>query len=239
MKKQKTLGYQNSVLKALSGRIDDFYLAGGTALSLFYFQHRMSVDLDFFTPAFSQKRINEILGCLKKSLNREIKLVAQALGKDKAKLQIYDIYFSKKDTLKIDFVEDIFKLIKPTKIVNGINVLSLEDIYIRKLYAIVGVIPIQDIIGKRKLVGGRADAKDFYDIYFLSHTFMPISKFVSKYGDPAMIEGLISWFRTYDRIQMIDGILSLKIDKKLNYKNMEKHLSQEIDEIIKKQIEGV
>ena len=103
MKKQKVLKYQNSVLKALSGRIDDFYLAGGTALSLFYFQHRLSVDLDFFAATFSQKRVNEILGCLKKSLNREIKLVAQALGKDKAKLQIYDIYFSKKDTLKIDF----------------------------------------------------------------------------------------------------------------------------------------
>ena len=54
---------QKKVLKKLSGKIDDFYLAGGTALSLFYFQHRLSVDLDFFAPAkeFSFRRVEEIV----------------------------------------------------------------------------------------------------------------------------------------------------------------------------------
>ena len=49
---KRIVSCQKTVLKALSGRMDNFYLAGGTALSLFYFQHRLSVDLDFFTQNF-------------------------------------------------------------------------------------------------------------------------------------------------------------------------------------------
>jgi hypothetical protein len=40
--------------------IDSFYLAGGTALAL-YFGHRLSADLDFFAPSFQEE---EILGRL-------------------------------------------------------------------------------------------------------------------------------------------------------------------------------
>ena len=41
----KIITYQKEVLRALSGRVNEFYLAGGTALSLFYFRHRLSVEL--------------------------------------------------------------------------------------------------------------------------------------------------------------------------------------------------
>ena len=58
---QYTIGYQEKVLKALEGKIDNFYLAGGTALSLFYFHHRQSDDLDFFTQEFNQDMINKII----------------------------------------------------------------------------------------------------------------------------------------------------------------------------------
>ncbi len=239
MKKEKILEYQNTVLKTLSGKIDDFYLAGGTALSLFYFQHRLSIDLDFFTHSFSSKRIAEVVSYLETNLKKEIKLVSQTLKKDKARMRIYNIYFAHRNVLKIDFVEDVFNLIKKPKVVEGVRVLSLEDIYIRKLYALIGIIPVQDIIGKKKFIGGRIDAKDFCDLYFLSHTFTPLSKFISKYGDNAMKEGLINWFRTYDRTQMIDGILNLNMDKRINYKIMERHFDKEIDEIIKSQIERI
>lgn len=239
MKKEEIFKYQDAVLKALPGKIDDFYLAGGSALSLFYFQHRLSLDLDFFTPNFSNKRTDEIVSYLSSNLKKEIKLIGQALNKSKAKIQIYNIYFSKKAVLKIDFVEDVFKLIKKPKIVEGIKILSLEDIYIRKLYAIIGMLPVHDIAGKKRFAGGRIDAKDFCDLYFLSHTFKPLSKFIDKYGDTAMMEGLISWFRTYDRMQMVDGILSLDMDREVNYKIMERHFNKEIDEIIKSQIERI
>ena len=41
---------QKEFLKLVAGSklIDQFYFTGGTALSLYYFKHRFSEDLDFF-----------------------------------------------------------------------------------------------------------------------------------------------------------------------------------------------
>ncbi|MCK4851812.1 MAG: nucleotidyl transferase AbiEii/AbiGii toxin family protein [Candidatus Omnitrophica bacterium] len=239
MKKEKISRYQDTVLRVLANKIDDFYLAGGTALSLFYFQHRLSVDLDFFTPHFSYKRIEEIVRYLEGALVKEIKLIGQTLEKDKARVRIYNIYFTKRDTLKVDFIEDLFKLIKRPKIVDGVKILSLEDIYLRKLYAIAGMIPFQDITGKERFLGGRIEAKDFYDVYFLSSTFMSLSRFAEKYTDNTVKEGLINWFRTYDRMTMMDDLLSLNITEKIDYKSMDKHFNEEIDKIIQRYIERI
>lgn len=239
MEKDRVLNYQDTVLKSLSYKIDDFYLAGGTALSLFYFHHRVSIDLDFFTPLFSYKRINKIVSYLKSQLKKEIRLSAQSLESNKTKMLVYYIYFTQRNTLKIDFVEDVFTLIREPKIVNGIKILSLEDIYLRKIYALIGVLPALNGVGRRKFVGGRTEAKDFFDLYFLSHTFMPLCQFVDKYGDPVIKEGIISWYKTYDRMAIIDGILRLKTDKKIDYKSMEEHLHKEIDRVVEGQVKEI
>ncbi|MDP2921574.1 MAG: nucleotidyl transferase AbiEii/AbiGii toxin family protein [Candidatus Omnitrophota bacterium] len=231
--------YQERVLKMLTGKIDDFYLAGGTALSLFYFQHRLSVDLDFFTPDFRPMRIKEIVESLEKALSKKINLTGQNLEGKTAKMLIYNIHFSSRDTLKIDFVEDVFELMKSTRTVEGIRVLSLEDIYIRKLYAACGAVSGIDAIGRKQILGGRAEAKDFYDLYFLSHTFMKLSKFIEKYGNPIIIEGLVRWFRSYDRMAMVDGVLTLDADRQVDYKKMEAHFKKEIDKIIESQLRDI
>ena len=234
MKKKRILRYQQTVLKALSGKIDNFYLAGGTALSLFYFQHRLSVDLDFFTSQFSPLEVKRVIEVLRNALNVEIKLIGQTLKKNTAKMMVYNVYFTDTEILKIDFVEDATKLIRKPKVVDGINVLSLEDIYIRKIFALSGFIKTVDEAGHMKFAGGRFDAKDFYDVYFLSHTFIPLSKFASKYCNATIVESLIRWFRTFDRMEMINGILTLVTDKKVDYKNLEKHFKKEIDKIIER-----
>jgi len=236
MREAKIRKYQDIVLKKLSDRIDEFYLAGGTVLSLFYFQHRLSVDLDFFTSYFTQKRIKEIVDYLEDALKKKIELVGQNLEKNKSKILVYNIHFSAKDVLKIDFVEDALKLIKPARFVEGIRILSLEDIYMRKLYAISGVASSIDEIGRTKVLGGRIEAKDFYDLYFLSHTFVNLSKFINEYGTAVMVEGLIRWFRSYDRMNMMDGLLTLETDKEIDCKKMEAHFKKEIDKIIEERL---
>lgn len=236
MREKAIRPYQEKVLKNLAGKVDEFYLAGGTALSLFYFQHRMSVDLDFFTPNFRPMRVKEVIESLKRSLSKKIKLAGQNLEEKTAKILIYNVHFGPKDILKIDFVEDVLRLIKPTRIIDGIRILSLEDIYIRKLYAICGAVPAVDAIGRKQIMGGRLETKDFYDIYFLSHTFISLSKFIERYGDPVMIEGLIRWFRSYDRMVMMDGVLTLETEKDIDYKKMEVHFKKEVDRIIESQL---
>lgn len=236
MKKGRIAHHQNVVLKALSHKLDDFYLVGGTALSLFYFQHRKSLDLDFFTRNLKYMRVKEIIEYLKMTLKVKVKITAQSLEEGKAKIVVCNIYFRPKDALKIDFVEDVVDLIKPPKVVEGMKILSLEDIYLRKIYAATGVVRVFDEIGRKKFVGGRQEAKDLYDLYFLSHTFMPVSNFADKYCNATIKEGLIRWFRTFDRMAIIDGILTLDINKKIDYKELEKHFKKEIDKIVEKQL---
>lgn len=236
---KRILKYQQEVLKALSGRIDDFYLAGGTALSLFYFQHRFSVDLDFFTRNFVYPEITRIAGYLEEALGRKVVLEGQNLEGRAAKMVVYNIHFTAADALKVDFVEDTVEMLKKTKMVDGINILSLEDIYLRKLYALAGMVKIRDESGRDKFVGGRTDAKDFYDAYFLSHTFMPLSKFVIKYCGRTMEEAVIKWFRTYDRMAMMDGILSLDTNKAIDCKTIERHFTKEVDKILDHELGGI
>ena len=234
---KRIIDYQHKVLGALKGKVDEFYLAGGTALSLFYFQHRLSVDLDFFTQDFSAVHVKAIIEYLANALKKNIKLIGQNNGKNKtARIMVYNINLTPSEQLKIDFVEDFIKLMKKPREVEGIKILSLEDIYLRKIYAIAGMIKAVEETGQAKFLGGRTEAKDFYDLYCLSHTFTPLSKFIDKYCDATMAEALIRWFRTYDRMNIVDGLLSLDTDKKIDTKNIEKHFTKEIDKIIEEQI---
>ena len=237
--KNKIVKYQQDVLKALSGRIDDLYLAGGTALSLFYFQHRLSVDLDFFTRRFDYQAIKETVQYLEGALNKKIEFVGSNLDQKSAQMAVYNIQFTTQDVLKIDFVEDVVDLLKKTRVVDGIRILSLEDIYMRKLYALAGMVKAVDETGRGKFLGGRADAKDFYDVYCLSHTFMPLSKFLPQHCDRTVIEAIIRWYRTFDRMSMMDGILSLATTRAVDYKAQEKHFRQEIDKLIELEIGGI
>ncbi|MCX5666173.1 MAG: nucleotidyl transferase AbiEii/AbiGii toxin family protein, partial [Candidatus Omnitrophica bacterium] len=176
---------------------------------------------------------------LGEALRKKVSVKAQNLEDNAVKMVIYDIHFTATDALKIDFVEDAIDLLKKTKTVDGINILSLEDIYLRKLYALAGMIKTLDDVGQNRFIGGRTAAKDFYDVYFLSHTFMPLSKFVSKYCNLTMKEAIVKWFQTYDRMTMMDGVLTLETNKVIDCKTMEKHFKKEVGSIIDHELGGI
>lgn len=126
------LQFQDKVLRALGGKAAPFYLAGGTALAKFYFQHRDSFDLDFFTQNYSAKRIDDLMTALARTTGKRMKLIRESQKEGFAKFCIYELFFVSNQALKIDFVEDFIPLIGPLKRVDGINVLSLDDIYLIK-----------------------------------------------------------------------------------------------------------
>lgn len=222
-------------LKALSGKLEGYYLTGSTALSLFYFEHRESYDLDFFSKEFSKKRIEDIIKNLSVDINKKISLINEVAKKDRLQVLIYS-YTANNDTIKIDFVEDVYKLIKPPRIMSGIPVLEKEDIYLRKLYAACGSYATINEIGSKEFKGGRQESKDFFDLYFLSTTFMPLSKFAIKYCIPAQIESIVVWYRTYDRMAIKLGLLDIITDKKVDFQEMERHFRNEIDQMIEKEL---
>lgn len=228
--------FQKRVLRALAGKIDDFYLVGGTALSLYYFHHRQSLDLDFFTTEFGKKRIEEIVKFLAVGLNKRVNLIAEQNQKNKVRIAVYSVPINRKEALKIDFVEDYLGLIKPPKLVNGIKVASLEDIYIKKIYAISGTGTEEDSAGRKVSRGNREEAKDFFDLYCLSHTFMRLSDFCFKYCKPVLREGVIRWFRTYSRMDMKIGFLQLELRQAVDYNDIGRNFKKEINKLIEKEV---
>lgn len=221
-----------AVLKALDGQMDHFYLLGGTALSVCYFQHRESFDLDFFTKEFSEKRIFQVIEYLKEKLKVKVDLAQQNLKDQNAKVMVYNIEFGQGNFCKIDFVEDVFPLLKSLKTFEGVQVVSLEDIYLRKIYTVMGYQQVENITGANIFIGGRQEAKDFYDLYCLSTITMPLTHFVHQYGNATMKEGIIGWFRSYDRMTIKMGLMDLKTSKLPDYREIEKHFQDQIDELI-------
>lgn len=227
--------YQDKVLTHLANQIDDFYLAGGTALAKFYFKHRESYDLDFFTKEYSTFRIEEIAGNLSKNI-KKMKLTGDQKTKKMARLRIYEMVLDKDNALKIDFVEDVFDLLKPLKKVNGINILSQEDIYLRKIYAVGGSTPGQDRAGKKQFMGGRQEARDLYDLYILSTAFQNLSLFMEQYCEDWVKEAVIIWFRSFNRIEMKMGLIDIRTENKIEFKDIDRHFKNEIDRLIGKMI---
>jgi hypothetical protein len=121
--------------------LNDFFLVGGTALSL-YFGHRKSIDIDLF--------VNKPFDALD---------LLEKIQDDFS----YQLYFTAISTLKgsirevnVDLISHRYPLLNPPLSVDGISLLSVADIIAMKLNAI-------SISGQR--------SKDFIDIYFALEHF--------------------------------------------------------------------
>lgn len=115
---------------------NDFYLAGGTALAL-QIGHRISVDLDFFSPHPIKKtlltKVEEKLGPVSVLVNTKNELTVTTQG------------------VKITFLHYPFILKYKTVETNIVPLASVADIASMKAYTI----------------GRRRSFKDYVDIYFL------------------------------------------------------------------------
>ncbi|OGX27945.1 MAG: hypothetical protein A3D10_00120 [Omnitrophica WOR_2 bacterium RIFCSPHIGHO2_02_FULL_48_11] len=228
----------DQVLPFLKNKADGYYLAGGTALSMFYYQHRESFDLDFFTQTFSSEQVLKISRNLEKDSGWQVELLSEQNRENLIRVAIYLVHIGDEKKCKIDFVEDYVPLIHPLKRVDGVDILSLEDIYLRKIYAIAGHVPALNEIGQKVMLGGRQVAKDFYDIYCLSTITMPLSEFVSRHCNNAVQEGVVRWYRTYDRTDMKLGLLGLVTANEPDFRLIEAHFKKEIDKLLETLIGG-
>lgn len=103
--------------------LEDFNLAGGTALAL-QLGHRISIDLDFFGQ--SNLPLEEIISLL----SERSKLTILTQSRNILVLNIEDI--------KVDFVNYKYPLLKPFQTLEGIRLVAPEDIAAMKLAAVAG-----------------------------------------------------------------------------------------------------
>jgi len=128
-----------SVLEAIgdSDIAKDFYLAGGTALAL-YFGHRFSIDLDWFAEKFDYTL----------SFRRQLEKLGK-LGIDSESKKTFN---GALNGVKISFFEYPYPLIAPkSKYKENVYLAGIPDIAAMKMEAIAS----------------RGSYKDFIDIYFI------------------------------------------------------------------------
>ncbi len=164
--------------------LKDFFLVGGTALSL-RIGHRKSIDIDLFSlKEFNEEKIAVIL-------EKDFGFQVDFLGKNTLKGQINNI--------KIDLITHAYPFVKPLDNIEEIRIASLLDIAAMKLNAIV-------VNGTR--------LKDFIDIAFLSSSFsldQMMQAYEIKYNKSNLILALKSLSFLDDinhdePIQLVNGI---------------------------------
>lgn len=130
------------------GFAEDFYLTGGTALSRFYLNHRLSDDIDLFTQ--NQKIDFSHVNSLVLRILDKLKLKIIKQVNTDTFLQ-YITENKSGNMLKIDFVKEIPVHFGEFKMIEQIRIDSLENIGSNKVLTIFG----------------RRDSKDFIDLYFI------------------------------------------------------------------------
>jgi len=140
---------QDRTLQAFSSTslAKQFYFTGGTALSHFYLQHRLSEDLDFFSQQeFSPQNITPIL----KKIQPQIKY--QSIDfQTSFNRNIFHLRFNSRNFLKLEFTYFPFPQVKKPHQKQGLLVDSFLDIAVNKLFTI----------------SQKPRGRDYFDLYFI------------------------------------------------------------------------
>ena len=138
------------VLLGKSHLMDKAYLGGGSACAL-QLGHRISLDLDFFTPEeFDTKELIKSL---------------QGIGEFKVDRQSWGTILGTLEGIRFSIFTYQYRVLYPYKSIFDINILDLRDIAAMKIDAI----------------GARGLRRDFIDLYFMCQQDLSLSKAISFY----------------------------------------------------------
>ena len=144
---------QDRVFEVASVYEDAIYLTGGTALARFFFEHRLSEDLDFFTLGDDLRRI---------ATDLIARLEGRGLSVSVERLDVYfaRFYVLQADVqLKVEFAREYHRVDGLIKTDHDVFVNSLADIGANKISA------FED----------RAEIKDIIDLYFITQR-LPLAR---------------------------------------------------------------
>jgi hypothetical protein len=114
----------------------EFYLAGGTALAL-QLGHRISIDLDFFSPTQDIPSISE-------ALRKELKPFSPILADSSWGNLVFQA-----GGIRVGFYGYGYEMVAPSGQADGVEIASVADIALMKMDALLA----------------RASRKDFHDLY--------------------------------------------------------------------------
>jgi predicted nucleotidyltransferase component of viral defense system len=212
---------QRQILELVSGRFSSVYLVGGTALHLLY-NHRMSEDLDFFTQNYSSRLHRGITDYIKREKGFRFTLIHEEKRKKYLPMAVYELEIGVDAILKVDFVKDFVPLIQAP---DQRGIANINDIYFRKILAVVGWKSGESFIGS-VMAGGRQKTKDLFDVFFLSAHVKPLSEWFPQYFDEQTYRRLVAWYSGVPRHKSVMELLDLVPG--CDAKALFKHLDEEI-----------
>ena len=221
MAKPEVLRAQKQILKLVAQAYPEVYLVGGTALNLLY-HHRISEDLDFFTQDYSGKLHREITAYIKRRTGFNYQLIVEEKRRQYLPMAVYEFEVGRDLILKVDFVKDVVDLFKPR---NKNGIAPLDDLYYRKMLAVVGWKAGDSKVGKL-LTGGRQKTKDLFDVYYLSAHVRSLNEWFPDYFDQNAYERLTAWYLGVPKQKTIMELLDLVPG--CDTKTLFKHLDNQI-----------
>ncbi len=160
-----------------------FYLTGGTALSEFYFQHRLSEDIDLFSEEEVNPRVVESF--LQKI---SVKLgISKIIKQNYLGLYTYKLQYKDGKELKVDFNYYPFPEVEKGTYFKNLKVSSIYDIAVNKIHTVTM----------------RSRSRDYIDLYFIfKHVNYVAAEYLqrirldsqAKFDWPLEIKNLITAF---------------------------------------------
>ena len=225
---------QSRVLRAVAGLgKHPFALAGGTALERYYFHHRFSRDLDFFSPRFDRNEIKRIVAGISAEIGLPIAPDTEFSTPEHARVARFITRAGKLDRpLRMDFVEDVICDCPRTRIIHGVPVYEAEEIYHHKINAVAGTRGETDATG-REMPSGRNAPRDAVDIFYLSRGVKPLHMFLGNLPRTAQ-RMFVRWAQTYSRMDMKLGVLELDIyDRSFDVRDMIQQIDHEVEGFVR------
>ncbi|HAM41877.1 MAG TPA: hypothetical protein DDX89_02115 [Candidatus Omnitrophica bacterium] len=185
---------QEQILRAVVSSVSKVYLVGGTALALRY-RHRDSEDLDFFTQRWTKALHRTLAKRITATTGFSAKLISEQRKSGQAGVAFYNFQVTAKDLLKVDVIEDVDRLLHP---VGPDGIASLDDIYLRKLRAVIGW-RSKSLSTGQELSGGRQEAKDMFDLWYLSVHHAPLHEWFSAHFGREDYARLARWLQAMTR----------------------------------------
>ena len=186
-----------------------FRLTGGTALSAFYLEHRLSEDLDFF----SQEKIPFYLpeGFLKSLSFVDVINHTRLFDRN-----IFNLRLKDGTALKTEFTYYPLKNIEAAVTIDGLHVDGFLDLTVNKLCA----------------MADRSDAKDYIDIYCaLTSSGLNINEMFALAEQKCEVKGIRHILKSR-LLQIPDGIENLPLRISVTKEDIEKFFKARIKDII-------
>ena len=119
-------------------------------------------------------------------------------------------------------IEDFDRLLHP---VGADGIASLDDIYLRKLRAVIGWRGKRSSTGQ-ELSGGRQEAKDLFDVWYLSTHHAPLHEWFPAHFSLEDYARLTRWLQAMTRQETTFALLD--VAPGCNTKRIVRHLEEQV-----------